>query len=323
VPRLVDLPYWLMATCAVSLGLAFGSFLNVVIYRLPRGENLAYPGSRCPGCGKPIRGWNNIPVLSWLLLLGRASCCGVRISPRYPLVEALGGLAGWAVLETRVLPLAADMVWWKALLVFLCYFALALALIATAFIDLEHMIIPDEVTLGGTLIGILTVPLRGEVTWLESITGAAIGFVMIWLPFDVLYRAVRGRTGMGLGDAKLTMLAGAWFGWQGAVFALLAGAVQGTIAAVVLFIAQGKIEEPEAVKKEREEMLAAIEAAENEEERRLLQEELDKDPIGSEPEEGLGKSRLAFGPFLVLAMLEFLLFGRIILEEWWAPLFIV
>ena len=322
MPRLVDLPYWLMAATVIGLGLAFGSFLNVVIHRLPRGESLAHPASRCPACGKPIRPWNNVPVLSWLLLLGRASCCGVRISPRYPLVEALGGLAAWAVLQTRVVTLSPDTLWWKALLVFLPYFALALGLIAAAFIDFEHMILPDEITLGGTVLGIMTVPLRGEVTWMQSLLGAAIGFVMIWLPFDVLYRLIRGRAGMGIGDAKLTMLAGAWFGWPGAVFALLAGAVQGTLATLVVFVAQGKIEEPEAVKKEREEMLAAIAAAESEEERRELEEELAKDPIGDEPEEGLGKSRLAFGPFLVLATLEFLLFGRAIMEAYLSYLWV-
>jgi leader peptidase (prepilin peptidase)/N-methyltransferase len=130
------MPYWFMAGIAISLGLAFGSFSNVVIYRLPRGESVVRPASRCPGCGKPIRGYDNVPVFGWLLLLGKARCCGIRISPRYPLVEALGGLAAWAVFETRIITLPMDTVWWKALVLFALYFALVLGLICAAFIDL-------------------------------------------------------------------------------------------------------------------------------------------------------------------------------------------
>jgi len=318
VPTLGELPYGFQVATVVALGLAFGSFLNVVIYRLPRGQNIAYPPSRCPHCEKPIRAFDNLPVFGWLFLLGKARCCGAPISPRYPLVEALGGLSAWAVFEVRVASLPPDTLWWKGLLLFLPYFALTLGLIAAAFIDLEYMILPDEITLGGTLLGVLTVPLRHDIGWTDSLLGAGMGFVMIWLPFDVLYRKLRGRAGMGLGDAKLTMLAGAWFGWQGAVFALLAGAVQGTLAAIVVFVAQGKIEEPEAVKLEREELRRAIEAAETEEERRELEQELAADPIGEEAGEGLGQSRLPFGPFLVLATLEFLLFGRVIVETYLA-----
>ncbi len=317
MPTLADLPPALTTFVAVALGLAFGSFLNVVIYRLPRGQSVVHPGSRCPSCGKPIRAWDNVPVLSWLLLRGKSRCCKTPISPRYPLVEALGGLVGWAVLETRVVTLPLDTEWWRALLVFALYFTLALGLVAAAFIDLEHMILPDEITLGGTVLGIASALVRPEGDFVEALSGAAIGFVMIWLPFDVLYRKLRGRPGMGLGDAKLTMLAGAWFGWPGAVFALLAGAVQGTVVAIVVFLAQGRIEEPEAVKQERAELLDAIDNAEGEEREELLRE-LEADPIGSEPEDGLGQSRIAFGPFLVLATLEFLLFGKWIIQEYLA-----
>ena len=256
------------------------------------------------------------------MLLGKARCCGAPISPRYPLVEALGGLAAWAVLETRVMTLPLDTVWYRGLFVFLPYFALVLGLIAAAFIDLEHMILPDAITVGGTLVGIATVPLRMDVSWSSSLLGAAVGFVMIWLPFDVLYRRIRGQPGMGLGDAKLTMLAGAWFGWPGAVFALLAGAVQGTIVAIAVFAAHGKIEEPAAVKKEREELRAAIAAVEDEDERRALEEELAKDPIGLEPGQGVGLSRLPFGPFLVLGTIEFALFGKALTDEYLAFLWL-
>ncbi len=313
MPTLAELPHALLVGVAVALGLLFGSFLNVVIHRWPRGESVVHPGSRCPACGKPIRAWDNIPVLSWLMMMGKARCCGARVSPRYPLVEALGGLVGWAIVETRVAALPLEAPAWQVLAVFSAFFALALGLVAAAFIDLEHMLLPDEITIGGSVLGILGTFVRPDADLLSSLIGAVAGFLIIWLPFDLLYGLVRGRPGMGMGDAKLCMLAGAWFGWQGAVFALLAGAVQGTLVTLAVFVARGKIDEPEAVKREREEMRAAIEAAEGEEKEALLAE-LAKDPIADDPEEGLGKARLAFGPFLVLATLEYLLFGGAIVE---------
>jgi leader peptidase (prepilin peptidase)/N-methyltransferase len=302
---------------ALLLGLFFGSFLNVVIYRWPRGESVVYPGSRCPGCGASVRAYDNVPVLSWLVLRGRARCCGARISPRYPAVEFLGGMLGWAILERVVLELPSETPWWLVLAVFAVHLALGLGLLAAAAIDLSHMYLPDEITLGGTVLGILSVALRPDISWQASLFGAAFGFLLIWLPFDVLYRALRGQPGMGLGDAKLTMLAGAWFGWQGALFALLAGAVQGTVVALAVFAARGRIDEPEAVTREREELRQRIEASEGEE-RARLEAEMALDPVASEPETGLGKARLAFGPFLVLATLEYMLFARV-LEGLYGP----
>jgi leader peptidase (prepilin peptidase) / N-methyltransferase len=242
------------------------------------------------------------------VLRGRARCCGARISARYPLVELLGGALAWAIVETRITSLPFETEVWRAALLFVLYAALGLGLLAAAFIDLEHMILPDSITLGGSALGIASALLRPEHSWLDSLLGAGVGFAIVWLPFLVVYPLIRGRAGMGLGDAKLTMLAGAWFGWPGALFALLAGAVQGSLVAFVVYVVAGKIEEPEAVRREREEMLAEIAAAEGDEQRQL-EAELAKDPIGTEPEPGLALARLAFGPFLVLATLEYLLFG--------------
>lgn len=322
MPLLNELPYELLLFVAISLGLAFGSFLNVVIHRLPLGLSVVRPASRCPSCEKPIRGYDNIPVLSYLLLLGKSRCCKTKISPRYPLVEALGGLTGFAVLQMRIMTLPGNVPAWLAALLFALYLCLALGLIAAAFIDLEHMLVPDAITFGGTALGIVSAFVRPDVPFVHALVGAGVGFVMIWLPFDVLYRAIRGQPGMGLGDAKLTMLAGAWFGWPGAVFALLAGAVQGTLIAMLVMITRGKIDEPEAVRKEREAMHAEVEAAEGEEQARLLAE-YEADPIFYEPERGLGRARIPFGPFLVLALLQYLLFGALIQEAVWQWLFVV
>lgn len=298
----------------VSLGLVFGSFLNVVIHRLPRGENLAFPASHCTSCGEPIRIVDNVPVLGWLLLRGRARCCGAPISPRYPLVELLGGLLGGALIQVAVLTLPLDTPLWQGGLLFAAELGLGLGLIAAAFIDLSHMYLPDGITLGGAALGVLTVPLRPDGSWQESLIGAAVGFAIVWLPFDLLHRLLRGKPGMGLGDAKLVMLAGAWFGWQGAVFTLLAGAVQATLIVLVLYVTHGKLEEPEAVKLERAELEQELAAA-TPEERAVLEAELAGDPLAGEPEAGFGKARIAFGPFLVLAVLELLVFGGFIRQQ--------
>jgi leader peptidase (prepilin peptidase)/N-methyltransferase len=295
---------------AFAWGAVWGSFLNVVIYRVPRELSVVRPGSHCPGCGKPIALWDNIPILSWLLLRGRARCCGVRISPRYFVVELVAGLIGLAVLEAIVMALPPETGVYHATTVFLADFGLAMGLLAAAFIDLEHMYLPDSITLGGTLIGLATPGLRG-LTWVDVIVGAGVGFVGVWLPFVVGYQALRGRAGMGLGDAKLTMLAGAWFGWPGVVFAVFAGALQATVAAVVVLVAKGKIEEPESVVRDRQELQKAADAG-DEEARQMLAD----DPLGTAPGEGVMAARLPFGPFLCLALLEWMLAGPWIADRW-------
>jgi leader peptidase (prepilin peptidase)/N-methyltransferase len=309
---LADLPGPFITAVAVVLGLVFGSFLNVVIYRLPRGESLSHPGSHCPGCGKPIRIYDNIPVLGWLALRGRARCCKVPIPIRYPLVEALGGLLAWSIVRAIIFELPVETVWWKVVLIFALYLALALGLLAASFIDLDHMYLPDQITLGGTALGFISVLVR-EITLRDAAIGAVVGFVVVWLPFDFLYSKLRGLPGMGLGDAKLTMLAGAWFGWQGALFALLGGAVQASLMALTVYLARGRLEEPEAVVRERQELRALLESSEGEV-RAELERELARDPLAFEPEAGLGKARLAFGPFLALATIEYMLFGDVILQ---------
>jgi leader peptidase (prepilin peptidase)/N-methyltransferase len=314
LPSLADFPPIFLIVFAVLLGLLFGSFLNVVIHRLPRGENIAFPGSHCPHCGRPIKPRDNVPVLSYVLLAGRSRCCKAPISPRYPLVEAIGGLVAWAVMRSIVLELAPETSIARAMAVFFAYLALALALVAAAFIDLEHMLLPDEITLGGAGLGIATVPLRADASFRESLLGAAVGFVVVWLPFVFLYSKIRGRPGMGLGDAKLVLLAGAWFGWLGALFALLAGAVQATAILAAIFATGKKLEEPPAVVEERKALLAALERAEGAE-REALERELAEDPLAKEPEPGLAGARLAFGPFIILAILEFMFYGPLIRSE--------
>lgn len=305
---LADFPPTLLRVFAALFGLVWGSFLNVVIHRVPRGMSVVSPPSHCPACHAPIVAYRNIPVLGWLLLGGRAACCGVRIPARYPLVELIGAVLSLAVLETVVFALPPGVAALHAAMVYVAHLALVLGLAAAAFIDLEHMFIPDAVSLGGALLGLATSPVR-DLAWTDSLLGAAVGFAVVYVPFDLLYGKLRGRPGMGLGDAKLLALAGAWFGTSGALFVLGAGAIQGTLAAVALVVAGKRPDEPEAVKREREELRAELEAM-SEEERAEVLAELAGDPLAEEPEEGLGKARIAFGPFLILAILELLFLGR-------------
>lgn len=311
------LPPWFVRVNVVVFGLLWGSFLNVVIYRVPLGQSVVKPASRCPSCKKPIRPWDNIPVLSFLILRGKARCCGASLSPRYPLVELIGGVLSLCVYELLVRPLPYGTPLYHAAAVYTASFALAMGLVAAAFIDLEHMILPDSITYGGAVLGLATASFR-SMSLLESALGAAAGFLMVWLPFIVIYPKIRsGKAGMGMGDAKLVALAGAWFGWGGALFVLLAGAVQGTIAAIVMLLVGGKIEDPEAVRKEREEIEAELSQM-SPEERAEAEKELAQDPLFSEAGEGLGQQRLAFGPFLVLATLECLFVGRWLFETYWS-----
>ncbi len=306
----LELSPWLLRALSFGWGAVWGSFINVVVYRVPRDMSVVRPGSHCPGCGAPVAAFDNIPIVSWLLLRGRARCCGTKISPRYVVLEAAAGLIAVAVLETLVLPLPLETSLLHAGTVFLSSFGLAMALMAAAFIDLEHMYLPDSITLGGTLLGVLTPGLRG-LTWLDGIVGAAVGFAGVWLPFVVGYKALRGRPGMGMGDAKLTMLAGAWFGWPGVVFAVFAGALHATIAAGIVLAVKGKIEEPESVVKDREELQAAA-AGGDEEAKRILE----LDPLGTAPDDGIMAARMPFGPFLCLAILEWMLAGAWIADRW-------
>ncbi len=296
----------ILGPLAFGWGTLWGSFVNVVIYRVPRDMSIVRPGSHCPACGAPVRPIDNVPLLSYALLRGRARCCGARISPRYAVVEALCGVLALAVYLVVVRALPGDSSLALAASIFLADCALALALVAAAFIDAEYMFLPDAITLGGTLFGLATPGLRG-LAYSDVLLGAAAGFVGIWLPLVVGYKAVRGRPGMGLGDAKLVMLAGAWFGWRGALFALFAGAVQATIAAGILLLVHGKIEEPEGVRKDREELVAAA-AAGDEEAKRAIEE----DPLATAPGEGVMAARMPFGPFLCLAIVEWMLAGSAI-----------
>lgn len=220
---------WFFPVAAFLFGACVGSFLNVVIYRVPKEESIVTPGSHC-ACGRPIKWYDNIPILSWLLLRGRARCCGRAFSFRYPFVELLtGGL--FLVCWLRYPPLVA-----------LCGCLFVSALIAATFIDLDHMIIPDVFTIGLACVGVVlscAVPaLHGHEhdiflansirAMVASMQGVLIGSgLVLWIA--LLAETLLRKEAMGFGDVKFVGAIGAFCGWQGAVFAVFGGAMVGTV----------------------------------------------------------------------------------------------
>jgi len=239
------IPWVLVATCTL-LGLLVGSFLNVVIYRLPkmmeqewqyqcaefRGEplpaietvSLVSPRSRCPQCGHAIRALENIPILSWLFLRGKCASCKAPISPRYPLVEALTGIISAAA--------AADLGFGWPLIgaLLLCW-----CLIALTFIDAETQLLPDSITLPLLWAG-LGFNLAGTFTDLPSaVIGAMAGYLSLWAVYWG-FKLITGKEGMGYGDFKLLAALGAWLGWQMLPLIILLSSLVGAIVGVALIV---------------------------------------------------------------------------------------
>lgn len=211
-------------------GAIWGSFLNVVIVRWP--ESVVKPGSRCGTCGKPIKPWDNIPIVSYLLLRGRCRSCKTRFSARYALVELMVAVLSMSLLHRHLVlgegPLSARLLEYLSLFAFIC------GLVAVSFIDLERRLIPDVITLPGILLGLVCSALLPFLVGLrDAAIGAAGGYLIVWGPFHQGWKLLRGRPGMMLGDAKLLAMIGAFLGWRGALFALLAGSVVGSVAGIV------------------------------------------------------------------------------------------
>ena len=244
---------------AFAFALMIGSFLNVVIYRLPLmmqrdwreqcdelskepapdlpdGKfNLVVPRSRCPSCGAGIKAWQNIPVLSYLLLGAQCSNCQTAISIRYPLVETLTAI------------LAAICAWhfgfgWEALMAI----GLSFALVAISLIDADHQIIPDSIVIPLMWVGLimsLLHPLTGADTLFiapqDAIVGAVAGYLSLWSVYQ-LFKLVTGKEGMGYGDFKLLAALGAWLGWQALPTIILMSAVVGAIIGIALIVFRGR-----------------------------------------------------------------------------------
>ncbi len=237
---------WIL--CASALGLVVGSFLNVVIYRLPvmlerdwraqsaeflntpdtsadtKKFNLATPRSTCPKCGHLIRVYENIPVLSYLLLRGRCSSCSAKISPRYPVIELTTGLLSAAVAWHFGFSFAGA----GALL-------LTYALITLTMIDFDHQLLPDNITLPFLWVGLLLSVFTIFTDMQSSIIGAVAGYLILWTVYQV-FKWATGKEGMGYGDFKLLALLGAWMGWQALPAIILLSSLVGAVVGIALIV---------------------------------------------------------------------------------------
>lgn len=213
-------PDWIYLP-ALVFGSCIGSFLNVVIYRLPRGKSVVSPPSSCPSCGHRIRPWENVPVLAWIFLRGRCSSCDTRISVRYPLIELSVGLLS-----------VASLWWFGPTLEAMTSFILLTSMLAVAFIDWEHMIIPDTISLGLLVLGLLVSP------WSSTgIVGALVGALVgggLLLGVGLIWEKLRGVEAMGGGDVKLMAAAGAFLGLGSVLLIIFVGAFLGSIVGTVM-----------------------------------------------------------------------------------------
>lgn len=215
------------AIFAFILGAVVGSFLNVCIWRIPEGLSIVTPASHCPDCGHPIRFYDNIPLISYLILRGRCRACGGRISLRYPFVEGLTALM-------------ALFLFWKfgLTLKFLAAFIFVSALILITFIDIDYQIIPDVISLPGIPICFLMAVFIMDLSFMDALLGLLIGGGSLYL-VAVLYELATKREGMGGGDIKLLALMGAFLGWKSLLFILLVSSLVGAVVGISIMLARG------------------------------------------------------------------------------------
>lgn len=214
---------------AILFGLCLGSFLNVCIYRLPLKRSIVYPSSSCPQCGEKIRFYDNIPLVSYIILRGKCRNCRSSISLRYPVVEAVSGLISAALfMRLGVSPQ------------YFLFLLFAASLVLISFIDLHHKIIPDIISLPGILVGLgVSVLKLTPVSWLDSLIGIIGGGGFLYL-VAVLFEVLARREGMGGGDIKLLAMLGAWMGWKALPFIILISSITGTLIGALSLIAARK-----------------------------------------------------------------------------------
>ena len=268
-----------LATAAAGLfGALWGSFFNVCIDRIPRGESIVRPGSRCDGCGTPIRAGDNLPVISYLLLRGRCRACRAPFSARHPLVELLAALLAAAIWWRFV---AADPGEATAIRLarFAVYFTFAGTLTVLSFIDLATQLLPDVITLPAIPILFFAGFGAHGAGWLERLIGAAAGYLCFLAISEFYYRVLR-REGLGLGDGKLLAVIGAVLGWPALPFVVFVGSFTGAFVSLPIAIWQRRGAD------------------------------------ATKAREPLRRLQIPFGPFLALAALSYLFIGPALLLRW-------
>ncbi len=220
--------FYLFFGSAFILGTVVGSFLNVCIYRIPAEKSIISPPSSCPKCGTGIRWYQNIPILSWLFLRGRCAVCRTPISLRYPLLESLTGLLFVVVLYA-----------FGFSPVTLVYWVFVATLVVITFIDLDHQIIPDVISLPGIVVGFFCSFFVPWVGWLDSLLGILLGGGLL-LSIAWLYQLLTKREGMGGGDIKLLAMIGAFLGWKAIFPIVFLASIAGTLVGVPVMLLQKK-----------------------------------------------------------------------------------
>jgi len=213
---------------SIIFGAIVGSFLNVCIFRLPKEESIIWPGSHCPHCKKPIRFYDNIPLLSYLLLGGKCRQCHRSISLQYPLVEGITALLSlFLIMKFGLSP------------TYLIYFAFVAALIVITVIDLYHQIIPDVISLPGIGVGLLASLMIPQITFFNSLLGILLGGGSLFL-IATVYQWLFKREGMGGGDVKMLAMIGAFLGWKAVIVTILLGSLIGSIIGIIAMALKGK-----------------------------------------------------------------------------------
>lgn len=212
----------------IVIGMAWGSFLNVVIYRLPRKISLVFPRSACPECKQQIRFYHNIPVLSYLLLGGKCRTCKTRIPVSYFLVEIITPASFWLLYHHYGLNLH-----------FYTTLLFVSALIVLCFIDFYHQILPDPITLPGFGLALLYSFFRSDMTFLQALLGAVVGAGVLLLIYGIYY-LVRKKEGLGLGDVTMMLLVGAYLGWQAAFLTLILASFLGALVGIFFILFRKK-----------------------------------------------------------------------------------
>ena len=219
----------LIVSIIFIFGMCIGSFLNVCIYRLPTSKSISNPPrSICPSCNSPIRFYDNIPVLSYIWLKGRCRNCDAPISFRYPMVELMTGIVAMGLLFKFGLSLES-----------LVYFVFISSLLVITFIDLDHQIIPDIITLPGIPMGLVASFALPTITFKASVLGLLIGGGSLWF-VAWAYNLIAHRDGMGGGDIKLLAMIGTIIGWQGVIFTVFASSVMGSCVGITIMLIKGK-----------------------------------------------------------------------------------
>jgi len=218
----------MLTVFSIIFGAMVGSFLNVCIFRLPKEESIIIPGSHCPHCHHPIKFYDNIPLISYLVLGGRCRYCKKSISVQYPLVE------GITAISSLCLFLRYGLLW-----SYLFYFSFVAALIVIAVIDLYHQIIPDVISIPGIGVGLLGALLIPHITFRNSLIGMLLGGGSLFI-VATLYQWLFKREGMGGGDVKLLAMIGAFLGWEAVLLTILLSSLIGSITGIMMMVLKGK-----------------------------------------------------------------------------------